>query len=146
MFTFHDSSLEIQEAMKTIPLLVLYATALALYIPALLTNYLGTYAVNFWDFYESTFVIIALLDFIPFMTIALSLKSDFLLLKVGFACSAAWMLIMAMPDIYMSYIPTLDQYYFADYRAWWFGNISASLLILNLILFAVINLHAKAKQ
>ena len=134
--------------------LAFYGLTLALYVPALLTNFYGTCPqyvpggnlaqscwLDTWDFYESTFVLIALLDFIP-----LSLTAEFIarprvsLHHVGFMVTGAWMLIMAMPDVFLSWGPWALQlqswqYWFNDYNAYWFGDVSFVLLLLNLYFF-----------
>ena len=134
--------------------IALYGLTLALYVPALLTNYLGVcpqYTFGggvaqscwlvFWDFYESTFVLIALLDFIPLAFVADRLPKG--IYRVGFMVSGAWMLIMAMPDIFLSWGPwALDlqswQYWFNDYNAALFGDASLMLLVLNVLCFVML--------
>ena len=127
----------------------LYALALGLYVPALLTNYFGVCPgyvlggtqscfLDLWDFYESTFIAIALLDFIPLSFVADRLSPG--VYRVGFMVTGAWMLIMAMPDVFLSYVPwALNiqtwQYWFNEYHAYWFGDASLGFLVLNLLCF-----------
>jgi hypothetical protein len=132
-------------------LLALYGFSLLLYVPALLTNYVGACpgysptpgATSCWqnpfDFYESTFIFIALLDFIPLSLVANELPKG--IHRVAFMVTGAWMLILAMPDIYLSYVPWVTNYqtflyWFSDYNAYWFGDASFVLLLLNLYFFA----------
>jgi hypothetical protein len=137
----------------------LYGLTLALYVPALLTNYLsgcpqyvfgGGVAQSCWtnpfDFYESTFIFIALLDFIPLFLVANELPKR--IHRVGFMVTGAWMLIMAMPDVYLSYVPWVTNfqtfaYWFNDYNAYWFGDASFVLLLLNLYLFFHLTVFAR---
>ncbi len=128
--------------------IAIYGLTLALYVPALLTNYLGIcpqYAQGqscwfvFWDFYESTFVLIALLDFIPLSFVADRLPKG--IYRVGFLVTGAWMLIFAIPDVFLSYVGPwilnvqMWQYYFNDYNAVWFGDASIAFLLLNFYFF-----------
>ncbi len=133
----------------------LYAFTLGLYVPALLTNYFGVcpaYALgqscwfDFWDYYESTFIAIALVDFIPLSFVADRLPQG--LNRVAFSVTGAWMLILAMPDIFLSYVPwALNiqtwQYWFNEYNAYWFGDASFGFLVLNVYFFAHLTIFAR---
>ena len=91
-------------------ILLLYPIVLAMWFPSVLSVYLGLPSnvclpppadcyLNFWDWYQATFMIIDILAFLPlsFLVVALA-KNVHPFFATAFAVSSFWALLLGIPD------------------------------------------------
>jgi hypothetical protein len=115
----------------------LYALTVAMWLPALLSVFFGNQvcytiqqcAQNFWDFYQSTFMVLDLLAFVPLSMVIVNFsKRASESVAFLFTLSGLWCLVLAIPDWLRGDLSP-------EYQELWFATASAVVLLFNVILY-----------